>query len=128
MSHSKFSIAQAIGLTAKNTHYAVSTFAAVLYALIWLLANGAHAEGTQSAPIATLPAIVVTAYRPAVLSELVVVGYREGTIATLDPVVVMAQREPEQRVAATVRSKDKSGSRGGYFARVRNWFGGALLK
>lgn len=128
MSHSKFSIGQAVGITAKPAHYALSTFAAVLCALVWLLANRAHAEDAKL-PVATLPAIVVTAYRPpAVLPKVVVVGYRETATATLDPVVVTARREPEQQVAANVRSKDKSGSHGGYFARVRHWFNGALLK
>src|SRR5262245_61966086 len=122
-----FASTDAVVARAKNTHYAVSTFAAVVYALVWLLTSGAHAA-TPSAPEQaeqiTLPAVVVSASR-IVLPEVVVAAKREMQVAVamLEPVVVVGSRESGQtRIAANDRTKTGVG------AKFRSWFRAALAK
>ena len=122
---SNFKVNAAVGgmlSSAKNTHYAVSTFAAVLYAVIWLLSSGAHAE-PANAQVAhsMLPAIEVTAYRTT-LPELVVVGKRDATmsVAMLEAVVVTGKSAAmDTRVAAA--NIGYVPARVGYVAKMRSW-------
>ncbi len=130
-----------------HTHYGVSTVAAVLYAIAWLLGNQVRAEVGVNTVV--LPAVIVTAQRPittvATLEPVVVVGYRsqiQAHIAMLAPVIVSASRDASSvnaptmkpavltsslpvvsasNVASTPRSK-------GLVAKVSNWVLGALLK
>jgi hypothetical protein len=115
---------------AKNTHYMVSTFAAVVYALVWMLSNGVHAEtSAANAEHAVLPAIVVTATYPDVLPALVVVGTRDASmsIATLDAIVVTGKQVA--RVAnAGYNSPATNNGRVNYVSKVRSWVRSTLAK
>jgi hypothetical protein len=135
MSNSKVNVtAASVFANAKHTHYTVSTAAAVVYALVWLLSNGAHAETSNRQAAFVLPPVVVTAY-PNLMPEVVVVGKREPreTVAVLDAVVVTAKRDNDTRVAAIAAGNSApiasaSGTRVGSFAKVRNWFRATLAK
>ena len=136
MSNAKFNVSTAsMFATAKHTHYAVSTAAAVVYALVWLLTNGAHAEGTRDQSVVrqteyVMPAVVVTAYEN-LLPAVEVVAKRES-VAVLDAVVVTAKRESGERVAAIPTGHAApvatSTARVGHFAKVRNWFRATIAK
>ena len=130
-----------------HTHYGVSTVAAVLYAIAWLLGNQVRAEVGVNAVV--LPAVIVTAQRPittvATLDPLVVVGYRskvQAHIAMLAPVIVSASRDATRVDAPTIQpavltsslpivsagNTDSTLRSKGLIAKVSNWVLGALLK
>jgi len=120
-----------------HTHYGLSTVAAVLYGIAWLMGTRVHAEAVNEPTV--LPAVIVTAQRavPAVLDPIVVVAQRPQTerYATLDPVVVTAKRDNASAqsailigtlpVASTAKPKAQ---RKTVVAQVRNWVAASLLK
>jgi hypothetical protein len=125
-----------------HTHYGVSTVAAVLYAIAWLLGNQVRAE--VATDTAVLPALVVTGHRiMATLEPIVVTGHRtqETTrYAMLAPVIVHASRDAAS-VAGSVQpavmtsslpvvsaSSDSTPRGKGLLAKVSNWVVSALLK
>jgi len=130
-----------------HTHYGVSTVAAVLYAIAWILGNQVRAEPGVASPV--LSAVVVTASRAiasvSTLEPVVVTGYRsqdQTRYAMLAPVIVRAAREvsdvdrtksqpallntnlPVVNAASAKRpSHDK-----GLIAKVSHWMLSARLK
>jgi len=127
-------MSNAIVNSAKNTHYAVSTFAAVVYALVWMLSGRAHAE-TQLAQV-SIPEIVVTGHREVVQSdipEIVVWGKREAaTVVAMQEIVVWGNRETTTdapRIAAATSNVYASGdtkSNGSWVSKARRWLQTAL--
>jgi hypothetical protein len=117
---------------AKNTHYAASTFAAAVYALISLLASPAYA-GIQ---VEAIPEIVVTAQRelsPSNVPEIVVWGQRDTRSQTaMEEIVVYGRREAngDSRVGAATdmsawrRSVQSSIA---WVTKARHWLHTALL-
>ncbi len=142
MSNSNINVtADATIARAKSTHYAVSTFAAVVYAVVWLLASGAHAESKVQAEYTVLPELIVTGHRSdnyAMLPAIVVEGVRDTVASTvvLDPIVVTGQQDSDGvRVAATnvgytvpAAGFSANTKHYGYVAKVNNWLRAALLK
>jgi len=118
---------------AKNTHYAVSTFAAVVYAVVWLVSGRAHAENSL-AQTAT-PEVVVTGHREVSqheIPEIVVWGRREATSSvTMLEVVVYGTREtPDSQVASTSTGNGlsaKAKAQGSWVAKARHWLQTALV-
>jgi hypothetical protein len=120
---------------AKSTHYAVSTFAAVVYALVWLVSNRAHAETSTAS--AAMPEIVVTGKRVAMqtdIPEIVVWGKREVATPVMTEIVVWGKRETsnnDQRVAAAATNSPvvaSASASGGLLSRARHWLQTALLQ
>ena len=114
--------------TAKSTHYTVSTFAAVAYAIVWLLANQADAETPTAQPITE---IVITAKRE--LPEIVVWGTREtATPTSMDEIVVYGHRQnsDDTRVAATHANVFGTAiqASGAWTFKARHWLRAVLLK
>jgi hypothetical protein len=117
---------------AKNTHYAVSTFAAVVYGLVWLLATRAHAEMSIEA---AMPEVLVTAKRelPATdMPEVIVWGKREVAVPTpMEEIVVSAKRETttDPRIAANTSTTHSATAKAAdWMSRTRHWLRTALLK
>ena len=124
------------------THYGLSTAAAVLYAIGWLLASRVQAEVSTDQPM--LQAVVVTAQREvpvAKLAPVVVVASREVSYATLSPVVVSASRDVYTANAPTLQpavytsakplvsvASADVGKKKGVVARMRTWLAAALIK
>jgi hypothetical protein len=125
-----------------HTHNGVSTIAAVVYAIAWLLGNQVRAEVTTET--AVLPALVVTGHRiVATLDPIVVTGHRSEVstrYATLAPVIVHASRDVGS-VAGSVQpavmtsslpvisaSSDSTPRGKGLIAKVSNWVVSALLR
>jgi hypothetical protein len=131
-----------------HTHYGVSTVAAVLYAIVWLLGNQVHAE--VGAETRMLPAVVVTAQRASatttMLDPVVVVGHRDQSqarFAMLPPVIVTASRDvatastmrptafaasaPAISAVAAEAASHTTRSKG-VIAKVRYWFASASIK
>jgi hypothetical protein len=134
MSNSKLNLnSDVLFVRAKNTHYMVSTFAAVLYALVWMLSNGVHAENAVVSSARTvLEPIYVTANAPARLAPIVVVGTRDAsmTVETLEAIVVTGKQDAE-RVAVNGYGSPitaATSARVGYIAKVRSWVRSALAK
>ena len=128
-----------------HTHYGVSTIAAVLYAIAWLLGNQVRAADDTS--MAVLPALVVTGHQivTATLEPVIVTGYRPqaaSQYAMLSPVIVRASRNSEHAEGPTMQPAvatgsfpvvsasrvDSTGRSKGVIAKVRNWVVSALLK
>lgn len=139
MSNSKLNVAAvSVFGSAKNVHYAVSTFAAVVYALVWLLTGRAQAETTAIGVASndTIPEFVITAEREKSvdgLQEIVVWGTRESTekVADLPEFIVWGERE--QIVASN--STPSGGSfgtsaktDGRWTAKVRHWLKLELMR
>lgn len=125
-------MSNAIVSKAKNTHYAVSTFAAVVYGLVWLLSNRAHAEMTVEA---AMPEVLVTAKRELPqtdMPEVIVWGKRETAAPTaMEEIVVTAKREnaSDQRIAANASSTHGVTSKAAdWMSKTGHWFRTALLK
>jgi hypothetical protein len=119
---------------AKNTHYAVSTFAAIVYAVVWLMANDARAAASTTAQ-ETLPEVVITASRDLALPEFVISAQREPaarSAAVLGEVVIYGRRESAvgEKVASAVSSTPiKASAKGGtWISKARHWLQSALLK
>lgn len=122
-----------------HTHYGVSTVAAVLYAIAWLLGNQVRAD--VGAPSTVLPAVVVTAQRMvesvATLDAVTVTAKRETAVerfAMLDPVFVFASRDvsadaqAQPAVLAASHASVSAPRTKGFVATARAWLVGALLK
>ena len=125
-------MSNAIVSNAKNTHYAVSTFAAVVYGLVWLLANRAHAETPVAA---AMPEVLVTAKREipqTEIPEVIVWGKRETAAPTaMEEIVVTAKRESanDARIAAVSgASAVTTKASAGWFSQARQWVRSTLLK
>jgi hypothetical protein len=121
-----------------HTHYAVSTVAAVLYGVAWLLGNNVRAQNPLEP--AMLSPVVVTAKRePIVLDAIVVTAKRAlpEQVAMLAPVYVTASRDA--RVDAAERETVASAGmpfiasndaqpRVGVVRKARNWVLATLMK
>jgi hypothetical protein len=135
MSNSKLNVAAvSVFGSAKNVHYAVSTFAAVVYALVWLLTGRAQAEQTVVVGNDTIPEFVITAQREKSqdgLEEIVVWGTRESaeSVAELQEIVVWGDRE--QLAASSAQSGGAFGasakSNSGWGTKVRHWLRSAVM-
>src|SRR5882724_1235687 len=119
---------------ATTTHYAVSTFAAVVYAVVWLVSGRAHAE--NSITQTTMPEVVVTGHREVSqheVPEIVVWGKREATstVAMLEVVVYGTREMPDTQVAAPTSSGNalsaKVKAQGSWVAKARHWLQTALV-
>lgn len=124
-----------------HTHYGISTVAAVLYAIAWLLGNQVRAD--VRTPSTVLPAVVVTAQRMvesvATLDAVTVTAKRESAVerfVTLEPVYVFASRDsatgdayPQPAVlTASNIAMESAPRKKGFVSRVRAWMVNALLK
>ncbi|HTE42154.1 MAG TPA: hypothetical protein VK629_15115 [Steroidobacteraceae bacterium] len=118
------------------THYSVSTAAAVVYALVWLLGTRTEAEVPQ-APMQTaavLEAVVVTAKQDIMLDAVIVTAKAERVAATLAPVIVAAKLEPGSRNSSNTSasgsvqaSTGHATPRQGLAVNVGRWLRGVLL-
>jgi hypothetical protein len=135
MSNSKLNVAAvAVFGSAKNVHYGVSTFAAVVYALVWLLTGRAQAEQNVVMSHDAIPEFVITAQREKSqdgLEEIVVWGTRESaeSVADLQEIVVWGERE--QLVASTAPSggsfRASAKTSGHWTSKVRHWLRSAVM-
>jgi hypothetical protein len=124
-----------------HTHYGVSTVAAVLYAIAWMLGNQVRADAGDEAIV--LPAVFVSAPRlvesAATLDPVTVTATRESDAvhyAMLDPVFVFASRDVEsadvsvQPAVLTATSASMAGAprNRGFVSNLRSWMVNALLQ
>lgn len=114
--------------SAKNTHYAVSTFAAIVYALVCLAASRAHAETPVAQ--AAMEEVVVTAQRE--VPEVVVWGTREASPqVAMEEVVVYGTRDgsADVRVAANATALGGMSAKtgGSWLGKARRWLQAALM-
>jgi len=123
-----------------HTHYGISTVAAVLYAIAWMLGNQVRADSNEQF---VLPAVIVTAQRAAesvaMLDPVLVTAAREPTAeryTMLDPVFVFASRdvgaagsadEPSAILAAS-HSQAGTPRTKSFFGTMRSWVVNALIK
>ena len=123
-----------------HTHYGVSTVAAVVYAIAWMLGNQVRADVVEESIV--LPAVFVSAPRlvesAATLDPVTVTATRDSDAryATLDPVFVFASREVEsadtsaEPAALTATSVSSVGAprKKGFVSNLRSWMVNALLQ
>jgi hypothetical protein len=113
------------------THYGLSTVAALIYAMVWLV--GARTQAGVPAPtqiVAVMDAVVVTAHRVPVLEPVVVTANRGALPAQLQPVVVVAKLEASRAYTRSSRGKRfqaTAGRRTGSAPSVSRWLRGVLL-